>query len=119
MLHAQSQTPQSENRVVLFAANHLSGKFFSTEVKGADDARVRSKRGRQFSIELKVLVYPLVPVMWLRLLFVVSAYHLPSSQKELYIYIFAASLGAFILALKLTSFTALVFGLTLAAAIAF
>lgn len=52
-------------------------------------------------IELKVLVYPLAPIMWLRLLFVASAHNLRPSQKKYYAYIFAIGLGAFILALNL------------------
>lgn len=52
-------------------------------------------------IELTVLVYILIPVLWIRLLFVAITYQLRPSQKEHYGYIFLGSLGALLLALNL------------------
>jgi len=49
-------------------------------------------------IELQVLVYFLAPIMWFRLLFVICTHNQRLSQMESYLYIFFASLGAFVLA---------------------
>jgi hypothetical protein len=53
-----------------------------------------------FWIELRVLVYPLALIMWLRLLFVVSTYNLRPSQKKNTTYILGLSIVAFLLALN-------------------